>query len=241
MQTTPKHPSPPQRRQFHLVHAALAAAATLAMSACGGGDMDEKAEGTIATKKKAYTVGGAVGFSGPASGTVTLRVTAVADGSTNDVVVANNAPASSSYTFDKAFFKKDRYAVAVVDSGSYQCLFTGSPTGQIDKANVTNVTLFCSVPPPNFTIDFTVLGAPTGSSLTAAYFNVFTGEPVLKSFTIGADGSTYSFDESLPEGLQLQFGIVQNPAGYACASNTQVMVVNVLEPVVTCSPVPSAN
>ncbi len=240
---TLKKPSPmPHRRRFGHTLAACATLAILALSGCGGGgDVDDKAEDAVATKPKIYTVGGTVGFSAPAAGTVTLRITALADGSTSQVVVANNAPASSTYTFGKALFKKDSYAVDIVDAGGYQCLFTGSPNGRIAKADVTDVNVFCSAPPPAFTVDFTVLGAPAGSSLTAGYANAFTGELVQKSFTIGASGSTYSFDETLPEGVQLQFGVLENPVGYTCASNTQVMIVNVIEPVVTCSAAPSAN
>jgi hypothetical protein len=242
MLTTTNPISQTLRRRSGFALASLAATAMLALSACGGGDVDEKGDGTVvAMKDSAYTVGGTVTFSGPAPGTVTLRIKEMEDGATKQVVVANNAPAASSYTFRMAFEKEDRYAVTIVDAGNYQCIFTGSPTGQVGRANVTNVNLFCSVPPPaNSTADFTVNGAPVGSTLTAIYGDGFN-PAISKTFTIQANGATYSFDEKYVDGMQFQFGVMQSPPGYNCTSNSMVLWVNVIEPVVTCSPIPAAN
>jgi hypothetical protein len=224
----------PSHRSFGRASTAALAALTLAVSACGGGS-NTSDDITLEKGRPTFSVGGTVNFSAPSTAALTLRVTA-ANGSSVVVDVANNAPAGTAYTtFNTAFVNRSSYTVEILPSDAYLCLITGAPTGTIRNANVTSATISCTTLPPKVSVDFTVRGAPVGSSLTVGYFDLQSDTSVQKTFVIGASGATYSFDETFPEGVQLQFGVIQSPVGQRCTTNSSILVVNLVEPVVTCA------
>ncbi len=173
---------------------------TMLLAACGGGG----GAGTIAANAPQYTIGGTV--TGLASGT---QVTLVDNGSTTGGNVATVA-ANGTFTFATPVVTNGSYVVTVGTEPTGQICTVGSGSGSGVTANVTTVSVVCSV--NTYTVGGMVTGLAAGTFLSLDDNGSTTGGNVV---TVTANGA---FTFATPVAAKGSYAVTvgTEPAGQTC-------------------------
>ena len=168
-----------------------------------------------------YSIGGTA--SGLASGsTVVLQ-----DNGGNDLSVAANG----AFTFSTALAAGAAYNVTVKTNPAGQTCTVANGTGTIAAANVTNVAMTCTTPPPvTYSVGGTLSGLASGAT-------VVLQDNAASDLTLTANGA-FTFGTKLAAGAPYAVTVKTNPAGQTCTvtgGTGTIASANVTSVAVTCT------
>ena len=185
------------------------------------------------TSPALYTVGGTL--SG-LNGTVVLQ-----DNSADNLTLTANG----SFTFATALSTGSPFDVTVLTQPTGQLCAVMGPTGTINGANVTTVTIICATIGTDGGTD-TGAGNPDTGIMGFGVGGTITGLPAGASVTLADNGAdvtvssngTYAFPASVPSGTAYAVTVATQPVGATCtvANGSGTVTANVTNIAVTCVP-----